>query len=78
MFTCVLGRRLLLQSYISTQTFRRALTAASVDSCAEVKSAPQWLTKSGRVWRKVPESDVRSVVQELCVKVEVAVLGFPS
>ena len=26
-------------SHISTQTFRRALTA-SVDSCAEIKSAP--------------------------------------
>ena len=24
------------------------------------------VTKSGRVWRKVPESDARSVVQELC------------
>ena len=36
-----LGARLLPQSYhsISTQTFRRALTA-SVDSCAEIKSAP--------------------------------------
>ena len=25
------------------------------------------VTKSGRVWRKVPESDARSVVQRLCV-----------
>ena len=30
-----------LHSSISTQTFRRAL-AASVDSCAEIKSALQW------------------------------------
>ena len=42
-------------SHISTQTFWRELTA-SVDSCAEIKSGP-----SGRVWRKVPESDARSV-----------------
>ena len=42
-------------SPISTRTFRRALTA-SVDSCAEMKS-----DKSGRVWRKMPESDARSV-----------------
>ena len=49
-------------SLISTQTFRRAPTA-SVDSCAEIKSAPfSGVTKSGRVWKKVPESDARSVV----------------
>ena len=48
-------------SHISTRTFRRALTA-SVDSCAEIKSAPHsGVTKSGRVWRKVPESDAGSV-----------------
>ena len=48
-------------SHISTGTLRRALTA-SLDSCAEIKSIPlQWRTKSGRVWRKVPESDARSV-----------------
>ena len=45
------------RSVISTQTFGRALTA-SVDSCAEINSAP---TNSGQVWRKVPESDARSV-----------------
>ena len=57
-----------------TQTFRRALTA-SVDSCAETKSLGNGagkpyssvecpfsgVTNSGRVWRKVPESDARSV-----------------
>ena len=44
-----------------TQTFRRALTA-SVDSCAEIKSGPfNDVTKSGRVWRKVPENGARSV-----------------
>ena len=47
-------------SHISTRTFRRALTA-SLDSCKEIKSAPSVATKSGRVWRKVSESDARSV-----------------
>ena len=47
-------------SLISTQTFRRALTA-SVDSCAEIEYHFSGVTKSGRVWRTVPESDARSV-----------------
>ena len=49
-------------SHISTQTFRRALTA-SVDSLLRGdKEGPfSGVTKSGRVWRKVPESDARSV-----------------
>ena len=48
-------------SHISTQTFRRALTT-SLDSCTEIKGAPfSGVTKSGRVWRKVPESDAQSV-----------------
>ena len=43
-------------SLISAQTFRRALTA-SVDSCAEIKSATfSGVTNFGRVWRKVTES----------------------
>ena len=39
-----------------TQTFRRALTA-SVDSCVEIQIECPFggVTKSGRVWRKVPE-----------------------
>ena len=42
-------------SCISAQTFRRALTA-------EIKEFPfSGLTRSGRVWWKVPESDARSV-----------------
>ena len=55
-------------SHISTRTFRRALTA-SVDSCAEIKSAPtdSGVTRSGRVWRKVPESDARSVLRLMCL-----------
>ena len=49
-------------SFTTTQTFQRAVTA-SVDSCAEMKSAPfSSVTRSGRVWRKVPESDARSVI----------------
>ena len=47
--------------HISTQTFLGVL-AMSVDSCMEIKNAPfSGITKSGRVWRKVPESDARSV-----------------
>ena len=51
-----------LHSLINTQTIRRALTA-SVDICAEIQRVPlQWRNHySGRVWRKVPESDARSV-----------------
>ena len=43
-------------SLIGTRTFRRALTA-SLDSCAEVTwECPfSGVSKSGRVWRKVPE-----------------------
>ena len=65
MFTWVLGRYVASTTIIiSTQTFRRALTA-SVDSCAEMKSTYPFsgVTKSGRVWRKVPESDARSVAR---------------
>ena len=53
-------------SLISTRTFRRALTG-SVDSCAEIKSTTSvhGVTESGRVWRKVPESDARSVMAPL-------------
>ena len=48
-------------SLISTQTFRRALTA-SLDSCAEIKSVPSVASPNRTwVWRKVPESDARSV-----------------
>ena len=49
-------------SLISTQTFRRALTG-SADSCAEIKIECPFsgVTKSGRVWRKVSESDARCV-----------------
>ena len=41
-------------SIISTHSFRRALTA-SMDSCADMKSAPlvAYVTNSGKIWRKV-------------------------
>ena len=58
-------------SHISTRTFRRALTA-SLDSCTEIKKKKKkkkspfsGVTKSGRVWKKVPESDVGSVVTDM-------------
>ena len=52
-------------SHISTRTFRRALTA-SVDSYAEIKECLfSGVTKTGRVWRKVPESGARSVEPSL-------------
>ena len=66
-------------SHISTRTFRRALTA-SLDSCAEIKSAPSAALLNlaefgGRcrkerlgVWRKVPESDARSVSSDKTVE----------
>ena len=38
-------------SHSSTQTFRRALTA-SVDSCAEIKCAPQW---RNQIWQSLEE-----------------------
>ena len=53
-------------SHISTRTFRRALTP-SLDSCAEIKEFPfSGVTKSGRVWRRVPESDARGVEKGMC------------
>ena len=63
MFTCVLQRYVAYTVLLSAQTFRRALTPA-VDCCVEIKSVPllvSGVTKSGRVWRMVPESDARSV-----------------
>ena len=45
-------------SPISTRTFRRALTASVHGQLCGDKECPfSGVTKSGRVWRKVPESD---------------------
>ena len=52
MFACMLWELGFFHSLISTQTFRRALTA-SVDSCVEIKSAPQWLSQ---IWQSLEES----------------------
>ena len=54
-------------SHISTQTFRRALTASvQGGQLRGDKECPfSGVTKSGRVWRKVPESDARSVGGQL-------------
>ena len=38
-------------NFISTHTFRRALTA-SMDSCAEIKCAPQW---RNQIWQSLEE-----------------------
>ena len=47
-------------SHISTRTVRRALTVGG--QLRGDKECPfSGVTKSGRVWRKVPQSDVRSV-----------------
>ena len=49
-------------SLTSTQTFRRALTALLHGQLRGDTECPfSDVTKSGRVWRKVPESDARSV-----------------
>ena len=48
-------------SHVSTRTFRRALTA-SLDKLRGDKECPfSGVTKSGRVWRKVPESRALNV-----------------
>ena len=49
------------RSVISTQTFRRALTACGGQLRGDKECPFSDVTKSGRVWRKVPESDARSV-----------------
>ena len=57
MFTCVLPWYFASTLLLLTQTFRRTLTA-SVDTCAKIKCP---FSYSGRIWRKVQESDARSV-----------------
>ena len=48
-------------SHISTGTFQRALTASLGQLRGDKECPFSGVTKSGRVWRKVPESDARSV-----------------
>ena len=53
-------------SHISTRTFRRALTASLHGQLCVGKECPfSGVTKSGRVWRKVAESDPRSVGHQI-------------
>ena len=50
-------------SHISTRTFRKALPDRVAGQLRGDKECPfSGVTKSGRVWRKVPESDARSVI----------------
>ena len=58
-------------SLVSSQTFRRALTA-SVDSCAEMKSG---VTGCGRGWRQVPESEAWSMVAAVTTALTWSVLA---
>ena len=51
---------------VLVHTFRRALTAAVDSAKAEKECSFSDVTSSGRVWRKVPESDARSVGAVLC------------
>ena len=60
MFTCVLCIRLLLQSYQCPNLSESADPVGG--QLRGDKECPfSDVTKSGRVWRKVPESDARSV-----------------
>ena len=55
------------QSLISTRTFRRVLHDHVAKQLRGDKECPfSGVTKSGRVWRKVPESGARSVEVTLC------------
>ena len=58
-------------SLVSSQTFRRALTA-SVDSCAEMKSG---VTGCGRGWRQVLESEAWSMVAAVTTALTWSVLA---
>ena len=46
---------------VLVHTFRRALTAAVDSAKAEKECSFSDVTSSGRVWRKVPESDAQRV-----------------
>ena len=60
MFTCVLWPRLLLQSY-SYPNLSEGADRVAGQLREDKQYAFSGVTKSGRVWRKVPESDARSV-----------------
>ena len=65
MFTCVLGRyRLLPQSY-QYPKFSEGANRVGGQLHGNKECPFSGVTKSGRVWRKVPESGARSVGETL-------------
>ena len=52
-------------SHISTRTFGKGADRVAGQLHRDKECPFSGVTKSGRVWRKVPESDVRSVTQLL-------------
>ena len=59
------------RSHISTRTFRRVLTSSLHGQLRGNKEYPfSGVTKCGRVWRKVPESDARSVCEGVSLGVK--------
>ena len=52
-------------SFVSTQTFRRALAEVSGQLRRDKECPFSGVTNYGRIWRKVPESNVQSVGQTL-------------
>ena len=60
MFTCVLRRCVAFHSLVSTQTFRRTLNVGG-QLHGDKECTFIGVTSSGRVWRKVPESEAWSV-----------------
>ena len=58
-------------SQISTRTFRRVPDRVSGQLRGDKECPFSGVTKSGRVWRKVPESDARSAAAELCLQLTI-------
>ena len=70
MLTCVLGRHVASTLFISTPNLSEGADSVGGQLCGEYKECfLTGVTISGRVWRKVPESEAWSVlsVQILCV-----------
>ena len=67
-YMCALALDCFYSHIISTRTFRRALTAWLHQHLHGDKECPfSGVTKSGRVWRKMPESDAQSVTLHITV-----------
>ena len=65
-----------IRSLISTQTFQRALTVGNGQVCRDKECPFSGITSSGRVSRKVPESDVWSMMVPLLTRTAVSVCVF--